>query len=317
MYGTYEAAVIHGEGCRAAVRPILKAIPAAALFMTCAMLIPATHAAEIGSLPNAYSPGATIGVPEGVAPPPGVYWQQTSADANLLQVNGKGAATGNYTNSYFSVATFLASTNYHLFGGRYSALVTNVGIYQVNLHEANGDRPTTTSWGDIEIDPIRLSWGLTNHLFVSLAEGVNPPTGSFEKSRIVNVGHNRVVFDQHVNISYLTKQYMLTANGTINVNTPNVATNFTSGSTYDVDLTALRRFGNFQTGPVGYYFRQFGSDTGSQSLNGGMPTEGGIGWLVGYNLDGWQLNAFVTQDVYARSFASQTKVWFTVAHRLL
>ncbi|HEX3992464.1 MAG TPA: hypothetical protein VHX39_14945 [Acetobacteraceae bacterium] len=116
-------------------------------------LVPAARAAEIGSLPPAYAPGGTIGIAKGALPPAGLYWEQTSAYANLQAVNGEGERTGAATNAYFTISTFVWSTDYYLLGARYSAFIANAGLYNLSLRTAQGSVSSTTSLGDVEPRP--------------------------------------------------------------------------------------------------------------------------------------------------------------------
>jgi len=138
----------------------------------------------------------------------------------------------------------------------------------------------------------------------------------YNAARLINIGHDRWTFDQHINLSYINKLYTLSANGIIEVNMPNMHYNYTSGSTYNFDLTALRNLGHYETGPVGYYFDQFGTDTGPSYLNGGKQTEGAVGWLIGYTGRGWSINSYLTRDIFARNIGKQTKIWVTISFKI-
>lgn len=276
--------------------------------------IPSARAEQKGALPD-YGPGFSIGVPAAAIPTPGLYWSQKLAFGSAQFVNGAGADAGIHTNVYLTTSMLLLSTKYHIFGARYGAFIYNVGVYHANIIEPNGAGGSVTSAADFEIDPVDLSWHLGHGLFFGISEGFSPPVASYDPHRLINIGHDRFTFQQHVNLSDVTPFYLLSANGLFSVNGPNQYDGYDSGSTFNVDLTALRRFGAFETGPVGYYFDQFGGDAGPRALNGGKPTEAAIGWLFGWQVGKWSFNTYLTQDVYARNFGKQTKIWFSIARK--
>jgi hypothetical protein len=302
---------------KSAVKPIAGRKPPVCrlgLFMSLILLsaVPTALAEQKGALPD-YGPGFGIGAPFAALPTPGLYWSQKLAFSSAQLVNGAGNDTGIHTNVWLSTSFFLVSTDYHVLGARYGAFVYNAGIYHGNIIEPKGVSGTVTSAADFEFDPIDLSWSLGNGFSFGISEGFNPPAASFDPDRLINIGHDRWTFQQHVNLSYVTSSYLLAANGLFSVNGANQSDNYKSGSTTNLDLTAVRRFGPFETGPVGYYFNQFGGDSGPMALNGGKPTEVAVGWLVGWQIGKWSLNTYLTQDVYARNIGKQTKIWISIA----
>ena len=40
------------------------------------------------------------------------------------------------------------------------------------------------------------------------------------------------------------------------------------------------------------------------------------GWIVGYKIGKLSLNAYVTQDFYARNIGKQTKVWMSLLYHI-
>jgi hypothetical protein len=273
------------------------------------------QAAQKGVLPD-YGPGFSLGLPLGKAPPAGLYFSQKFAFGSANVVNNAGNDVGTHTDVYVTTSTIILSTKYRILGGRFFSYVTNVGLYHGSINMPGNRSGSVTSTSDWEILPIGLSWKIYKHVFISIADGFNPPTGSYNPARTINIGHDRWTFDQHINISYIYKSFILSANGIIEINTPNMRYNYTSGSTYNVDLTALRKFGHYTTGPVGYYLDQFGGDGGPSYLNGGKQMEGAVGWFVGYTGNGWGINSYLTNDVFARNIGKQTKIWVTISFKI-
>lgn len=278
-------------------------------------MAPTAHAEQKGSLPN-YGPGFSIGVAFAALPKHGLYWSQKLAYGSVNVVNGAGADTGIHTNVYLTTSMLLLSTKYHVLGAQYGAFVYDVGAFHAHISMPGGASGVVTSAADFEFDPIDLSWHLGKHFYVGVADGFSPPVASYNPHRLVNVGHDRYTFQQHVSLSYVSRKYLFSANGVFSVNTENRYYDYRSGSTYDCDFSALRRFGAFETGPVGYYFDQFGGDSGPKYLDGGKPTEAAVGWLFGWKVGKWSFDTYVTRDVYSRNFGKQTKVWFSVARKI-
>ena len=263
-----------------------------------------------------YAPGYSIGNPLGMMAPAGLYWGQKAAFSTAQSVNNTGADSGAHTNMYLTTSMLMWTTNYNLLGARYGAYIYNIGIFHANITTAKHQTGGVTSTSDFEIDPIYLSWKLNKNMFVSISEGFNPPIASYDPQRLINIGHDRFTFQQHLNFAYSTPQYLVAANGVFSVNTPNRHYNYTSGSTYDIDLTAVRKLGTFTTGPVGYAYNQFGADSGPEQLNAGKPVELAAGWLVGYKIGQLCLNTYVTQDLYARNIGKQTKIWMSLVYQI-
>ncbi|MBU6449325.1 MAG: transporter [Rhodospirillales bacterium] len=263
-----------------------------------------------------YAPGYSIGNPLGMMAPAGLYWGQKAAFSTAQSVNNAGADSGVHTNMYLTTSMLMWTTNYRFLGARYGAYVYNAGLGHANITTAAHKTGAVTSTSDLEVDPVYLSWQLNKNMFTSISEGVNLPVASYEAARLINIGHDRYTFQQHLNFAYSSSRYLVAANGVISVNTPNRHFNYTSGSTYDIDLTAARKFAAFMMGPAGYAYNQFGTDSGSATLNAGKPVELAAGWLVSYKMGNLALNTYLTQDVYARNIGKQTKLWMSLIYRI-
>ncbi|MDE1906613.1 MAG: transporter [Rhodospirillales bacterium] len=263
-----------------------------------------------------YAPGYSIGNPLAMMQPAGLYWGQKASFSTAQSVNNAGADSGVHTNMYLTTSMLMWTTNYRFLGARYGAYAYNIGVSHANITTASHKTGDATSANDFEFDPVYLSWKLNKHIFASISEGFNAPIGSYDATRLINIGHDRYTFQQHVNLAYISSKYLVVANGVISVNTPNRHYNYTSGATYDIDLTAARKFGAFLTGPVGYAYNQFGTDSGPSNLNAGKPVELAAGWLVGYKIGNLSLNTYITQDVYARNIGKQTKLWVSLLYHI-
>lgn len=298
----------------------------AAVFAAGALAATPTLAAEKSSLPN-FPPGLTIGIPAGALPAsPGVYWSEKNFFTSVQPVDGAGHDTGAHLNSYATVAIVQVVPGWKVLGATYAFQLDSYGVFHAAIDfpkKAHLAPYSTVGTSDLAIRPVMLSWKLPHHLFFGIKEGVYVPTGSYDPAKPISVSHHRYTFEQGMALSYLSQDWLMSANGVIDVNGANPSTDvsrvserYKSGATYNIDLTAVRRLGNFQIGPVGYYGRQFEPDVGPANLNGGSPVEGGVGLLVGYNFKKVALNLYGVQDVAARNVGKQSRIWLTVTFRV-
>ncbi|WP_234729428.1 SphA family protein [Acidocella facilis] len=275
-----------------------------------------SSAIEKGTLPD-YPPGFTIGMPSGALPGQGIFWSEKAFYDSVQAVDGTGADTGTHINAFATTGNVIFVPGWKILGANYAFQADDFGAFHETVHfpdEEKRNSFSVTGGSDLELFPVVLSWKLPSHFFASIREGVYLPTGQFNSSYPANIGHDRWAFEQGAALSYVSIHYIFSANSWTDVNGATrsaVVDHYKSGSTFDVDLSALKIFGKFETGPVGYYYRQFGGDSGPESLDGGMPQEDAIGWLAGYNFGRYSANIYVTQDVYTRDVGRQSKIWLT------
>lgn len=287
---------------------------------------PAAHAAQKSSLPN-FPPGLTLGTPAGVLPAqPGAYWIEKNFYTSIDPVDGHGHKTGAHLDSYATVAIFQVVPGWHLLGADYAFQLDSYGYFHARIdfpHASGLPSYSTNGTSDLAIRPLILSWHLSPHLGLAIREGVYIPTGSYDAAKPLSISHHRRTFEQGIALSYVSPDWILSANGVVDVNGSNGDTlvdgrheRYRSGSSYDLDLTALRHDGRWQYGLVGYYYHQFSPDHGPADLDGGVPSEGALGPLVGYQLGRVSLQLSDVRDVYARNVGKQSRVWLSVGLRL-
>jgi len=297
-----------------------------ALFLTFLLGSTSVMAAETGSLPN-FPPGLTIGIAAGTLPEaPGVYWTEKNFFTTIQAVNNGGHDTGAHLESYATVAIVQFVPGWTVLGAKYAFQLDSYGLFQAQLDypkAAHLASRSTVGASDLAIRPVILSWNLPDHVFLGVREGVYVPVGTYDPLQPVNISHHRYTFEQGLALSYVPRDWVLSANGVIDVNSANeaavvkgVSERYTSGATFNVDLTALRQIGAFQIGPVGFYGRQFSADVGPQNLNAESPVEGAAGPLVGYKFKYVYLNLYGVQDISARNVGKQSRLWFTASVRV-
>lgn len=283
-------------------------------------------AAEKSSLPN-YPPGLTIGTPAGILPKPGIYWTEKNFTTSIDPVDGNGQKTGAHLDSFATVAIVQFVPGWHLLGATYAFQFDSYGVFKAKIRfpdKLHLPSYSTVGTSDLAIRPLILSWTLPHHISIAIREGFYLPTGSYDAAKPLSVSHHRTTFEQGVALSYANKNWTLSANNIIDVNAANEDTlvngqhqSYRSGPSYDVDLTALRNIDHLQIGPVGYYYHQFGADRGPVDLDGGIPTEVGVGGLIGYQFKKIYLNLYGVRDVYGRNVGIQSRIWLTIGFRVL
>ncbi|MGC1305526.1 MAG: transporter [Caulobacteraceae bacterium] len=307
---------------------MLKYFPRAiATTYACLCFGAAANAAQTSSLP-AFPPGLTIGIAAGALPSqPGVYWTEKNFYTAIQAVNGEGRDTGAHLSSYATIPIVQFVPGLKLLGADYAFQFDSYGLFDAQIlfpHAAHLRSYSTVGTSDLAIRPVILSWKLPDHLFFAIREGVYVPIGAYDPSKAINVSHHRDTFEQGLALSYVDPNWTLSSNGVIDINGKNPSTlvdgvseAYRSGPSFNLDLTALHTLGHLQVGPVGYYYHQFAGDSGPAALNGGVPTEGGAGALVGYQFPKVYMSLYGVQDIAARNVGKQSRIWLTFSLRVL
>ncbi len=231
--------------------------------------------------------GATIGLPLGALPPPGLYTGLETAYLGMLPGGGpNGASAGNQcapvgANHACAVLPALAQAvpllwvpGWNFLGASYSASVVQAFyIYTtcgVNLNGGcNGGAPITGGgfvYTNTFIQPINLSWKLGGGWFVATSFAFTPPDGSRNGGQFTP-NPDYWTFEPSLAFSYLGNNWVLSANFFYDINTRSdsnccAKTDITSGNAFYGDLTAVYKVGKWSIGPVGYFEAQTTADTG-------------------------------------------------------
>jgi hypothetical protein len=253
--------------------------------------------------------------------------------------------------------TLTWSTGLTFLGGTYFPTIQSIGYvassYTTPFPPGGGvgaspiyGGTTTFQAGNVYVNPINFSWKIGNvPLFINAGLGFVAPTGTTYAGALMP---DFWTIRPHAAITYLGDDWNLTANFTYDINTAsagntgayqiiarapttpaflsslltgpaNPGQGFTSGDLLYVDLTATKRFGKWEVGPVGFIQYQTTNDspggvnpatraawTCSQLTTAGLPSCGkslniGAGLLVGYNFGPVDMkliymNGFYTKD---------------------
>jgi hypothetical protein len=297
--------------------------------------------------------GATIGLPLGALPPPGLYAGLSTAYLGMLSGSGtNGASTGNecapaiksgscrMLPTIAQAVPLLWVPGWTIFGANYSASVVEAfyvfvacggGTGTGNAGGGCGGSSPIASGGFVYTNtffqPINLSWNLGGGWFVATAFSFTAPDGT-RLSGTPNPDY--WTFEPSIAISYLSNNWVASWNNFYDINTKSqgicCASNstITSGNAIYGDLTALYKFGKWSIGPVGYYEIQTTADTGTCTGSPGVKRCGsfqiaGAGALVGYDfgpidLQVWMTDSFLGHDT--GQGAGGLNVWSRIGFKI-
>jgi hypothetical protein len=217
----------------------------------------------------------SLGLPLGAAPPPGLY----SGAEFLIVPNTGNNNNGNQGNARLGVAftavPLVWSTGWNVLGASYSMAVAQAfytvtatppgASTAVNLGASaaapnNNSSSTFAVIANTAFTPIGLSWNLHNGFFVSAGFNFAAPDGT---NVIGSPNPDYWTFEPTLAVSYIDKNWVLSANMFYDINTasqgrslgeglavPAAADGYLSGEIFYADLTALYKFGKWELGPV-------------------------------------------------------------------
>jgi hypothetical protein len=285
-------------------------------------------AMETGTFQNRLN-GATIGLPLGAAPPPGIYSGLETSYLGLqprggnsagnqcapaLAANGRGCAI---LPAIADSVPLLWVPGWNPLGATYTASVVQSFYVFVACNGGtsfNGNCLGAAPFGaggfvytNTFIQPINLSWNLGHGWFVAGAFSFTPPDGT----RFTGTPNpDYWTLEPSFAASYLGSNWVLSANIFYDFNTRSdgvccAATRITSGEAIYGDFTAVYKIGKWTLGPVGYTEIQTTNDTGpgcalTPTLCGRYRTAA-AGGLVGYDfgpvdMQVWATGSFVGQN---------------------
>jgi hypothetical protein len=284
-------------------------------------------AMETGTFQNRLN-GATIGLPLGAAPPPGIYTGLETAylgaigtGTNNGQSAGNQCATTPATGRNCAVLPAIAQAvpllwvpGWNFWGATYSASVVQAFyVYTTCGANANGScaggSPLTGGgfvYTNTFIQPINLSWNVGGGWFIGTAFSFTPPDGSRAGGQFTP-NPDYWTFEPSISFSYLGNNWVASANFFYDINTKSTGNccaannTITSGNALYGDLTAVYKIGKWSIGPVGYFETQTTSDTGgcnptpAVSLCGRYQTAA-AGGLIGYDFGPVDLQVWVTDS---------------------
>ena len=269
-------------------------------------------ASETGTFENRLN-GATIGLPLGALPPPGLYTGLTTAYLGMVSGSStNGHATGNQGSlvlpAVAQAVPLLWVPGWSFWGANYSASVVEAFYVFTACITPSGGCGGAAPIGaggfvytNAFFQPINLSWNIGNGWFIATAFSFTAPTGTRQTG---TPNPDYWTFEPSVSISYLGNNWVASANMFYDINTKSagvccaVDSSITSGNLFYGDFSAVYKIGKWTIGPVGYTEIQTTADTGAGCGLGlcGRHNTAAAGGLIGYNFGPVDLQLWVTDN---------------------
>jgi hypothetical protein len=218
----------------------------------------------------------------GILPPPGLfytndlYWYSGDANASRqFPTQGGQLALGISADAFVSVNTALYVAPAPFFGGRVAFGVVLPVVSKsvdVGARLSQGGLPlagaslsdSVTAIGD----PLLVAaqgWD-SGYWHATIFNLVNIPIGQWEEGALANAGFNRWGYDLTAAVTWFDTEngHEITVAPGFTVNGENLTTGYRSGTEFHVEFAAMQHFSpQFALGVSGYYYNQFGADSGS------------------------------------------------------
>src|SRR5215475_1831331 len=241
-------------------------------------------------------PGETVGVAAGAPLPPGFYFVNTG-DWGCRNTSPDQTCVG------VDIPVIAWSTPWQLLGARLQFLLATP-VVEVGVHNSG--------YSSGIYNPFfagQLAWDLGNGFGFSYALGAYFQVDS-------PVAFDSTSLNQRFALSYTGNGWNLTANAIWGIQmssvtdcTTLIASVGTCGinpNFLNVDLTATKKFGKWEIGPVGYY----STDLNSPLAGYQKQSQFAVGGLVGYDFGPVILQAYLTTTVYEKNYGGQdTRFW--------
>jgi hypothetical protein len=300
-------------------------------------------AEEPGTFQNRLN-GATIGLPLGAAPPPGLYTGLETAYIGM--VGSGGASTGNAVGGPAALALHLPALanavpllyvpGWNFLGATYAMSAVQafyetgncgvapcagpVGMTGNNANAGGNYVFANTTW-----NPIFLSWNLGNGWFVSAGFNFMAPDGSREPG---TTNPDYWTFEPTFAVSYLANNWVASANFFYDINTKSTGlccfadATYTSGNALYGDFTAAYKFGKWEIGPVAYFEVQTTSDSSPNCVIVGYCgnySTVALGGIIGYDFGPVDMQVWITDQVEGANTpggAGDIIIWSRIGFRL-
>jgi len=293
---------------------------------------------------EATPPGITLGFPAGALPMPGLYMNLNTFFYDVHVTDRFGNNTFIHDNNASASALLTWVPGWKFLGASFGAFIVEPFAFDAATFEPvappcpTGNCSITNVMGlhNTFISPFNLSWNLGGRWFTSIGFGFYAPDGKIGNAANIlpptagtggTAWADYWTFQPRWAISYLDKDYNLTATLYYELNTKNIHSQYTSGNLLYGDFTATRTFGKWEIGPVASLLWQTTNDSDPLGLYPTPPFDPlntrrnqkiAVGGLLGYTFSptGPKLSFTVTNDVYSRSTAEGLMVQANLTFRL-
>lgn len=315
----------------------------AAVGLLSAGLLASTASAYEAGVHEATRTGITLGSPAGALPMPGLYMNLNTFFYDVHIVDRFGNNTFIHDTTASPSALLMWVPEWKFLGASFGAYVVQPFVLNATTFEPvappcpTGDCSVRNVMGlhNTFISPFNLSWNLGGRWFTALGFGFYAPDGKIGNAANIlpptagtgAPGLDYWTFQPRWAISYLDKDYNLTANLYYEINTKNLRSQYTSGNILYGDFTATKNFGKWDIGPVAAFMWQTTNDSDPLGLYPAPPFDPlntrrsqqiAVGGMVQYTFSptGPKLNFIVTDDVYSRSTGQGLMVQTNLSFRL-
>ena len=289
---------------------------AAASLLALTLMTGAAIAREPGVLPT-IPPGASMGVPIAApAPAAGIAISSRTGLSFQKFFDENGNETPTDITIRDTVLQFAIIPGSEVLGGQYRAFVS---IPFIDIEAENVPTPfglangSNSGFGSIEIRPVDISWETAPGVFVNAGLSVFTP-GDWDETRLVNPGQNFWSISPSVGVSYLRDGWNLSAHLIYFSNFENEDNGYKSGDEVNLNLTAMKDFGNgWSVGAVGYLREQVSGDENPDGAYGGVvagdASQSGLGISVSKQVGPMNFNAMYSKDLSARNSGGGDRIW--------
>ena len=239
-------------------------------------------------------PGETIGAATGAPAPPGLYFANT-VHWGCRDTSPQRTCVG------VDIPVFVWSTPWTIFGARLQPSFAPIIPVNANIHHTANFSGLFNSYGGVQ-----LAWDLGNGWGFSYLLGGYIPVNS-------SVAFSSGSLNQRFALSYTANGWDLTANTIWGIqfnqvtDHPQVSPcpvslafphNGCNPNFLNVDLTATKRFGKWELGPVGFYSTDLSTPVPAYQKQ----SQFALGGLIGYYFERVVVQAYVTSDVYEKNY---------------
>lgn len=242
-------------------------------------------------------PGETIGAATGAPAPPGLYFANT-VHLGCRSTNPQRTCVG------VDIPVVVWSTPWTIFGARLQPSFAPIVPVDLNIHHTAHASGLFNSYGGAQ-----LAWDLGS------GWGFSYLLGGYTSSDN-SVAFSSGSLNQRFALSYTADGWDLTANAIWGIQFDQVTAkpqispcpvsqafpnNGCNPNFLNVDLTATKKFGKWEWGPVGFY----SADLSTPVPGYQKQSQFALGGLIGYYFDRAIVQAYVTSDVYGKNYGGK------------
>lgn len=188
---------------------------------------------------------------------------------------------------------------------------------RISILQTGSLSDSATGFDDL-VPQTSLRWNMGSHNFMTYLTG-DIPVGSYDASRLANIGLGHAAIDGGAGYTYLDTQngHEFSAVGGLTYNFTNTHTQYRNGIDFHLDWGASQFFSeHFHVGAVGYMYQQLSADSGQIPELGSFKSRVmGAGPQVGFIFPVGDMNGYLNFKVYgefnAANRAAGWNSWLT------